>query len=229
MTRRPPHPSPLPKGRGGRLRLSPKEGASVRASPLPSRERDRVRGDLDDALRRALFLSEALRPAPATAEWAPFIETLRQRRRPARRPGFRSSRPRPSRTRRRDCAHPARKPRNPGQTAALVTPSESLIARVRHALAQWGLAAEAPGRCAARTRLRRAPFPAPQAASPRNWRSCCGWRKGRMRPSIWRAAEIIDLGVLRQMWRPSALAGHSGGACRARSMPSHRAKRGSRP
>ena len=38
-----------------------------------------MRGDFElDAKRRARFLSEALRPAPATAEWAPFIETLRR-------------------------------------------------------------------------------------------------------------------------------------------------------
>ena len=110
-----------------------------------------------DAERRARFLSEALRPAPATAEWAPFIETLRREEgSPA--PGLSLIEAETTQDEAAALALILRESLEaPGQTAALVTPSESLIARVRHALAQWELAADAlaiagsPDSLAART------------------------------------------------------------------------------
>ncbi len=46
--RRPPHPSPLPKGRGSWLRLSSTNGEGISGVLSPPGERDRVRGDSRD-------------------------------------------------------------------------------------------------------------------------------------------------------------------------------------
>ena len=40
-----------------------------------------------------------------------------------------------------------------------------------------------------------------------SWPGLLRQAQGKDAAQLWRAAEIVDLGVLRQMWRPSALAG----------------------
>ncbi|MGO9545865.1 MAG: PD-(D/E)XK nuclease family protein [Rhodomicrobium sp.] len=203
---RPPHPSPLPEGKG-RESATLSQGGGLSSGVLsPLGERDRVRGDSDDALRRALFLSEALRPAPATAQWAPFIQSLRQQGgHPA--PGLALIEAETVQDEAGAIALILRESlETQGQTAAFATPSESLLARVRHALAQWGLAAEAPGTCAANALSARAVSCA-ASAKPEDLAELLRLAQGAASASIWRTAEIIDLGVLRQMWRPSSMAG----------------------
>ncbi len=160
-----------------------------------------------EAERRAGFLSEALRPAPATAEWAPYIERLRKQENPPA-PGLSIIETKTVQDEAAAIALILRESlETAGQTAALVTPSETLIARVRHTLAQWGFAsaeaADAGGgdsfaaralSCAANTK-------------PNELVELLRQAKGNAAADILRVAEIVDIGVLRQMWRPVSLAG----------------------
>ena len=112
----------------------------------------------------------------------------------------------------------------PGQTAALVTPSESLIARVRHALAQWGLAADALADAGGPDSLASRALACAASGKPGDFVELLRQARGEDAANIRRAAEIIDLGVLRQMWRPVSLEGVPAalGACAA----CHRVGRG---
>ena len=159
-----------------------------------------------DAERRARFLSEALRPAPATAEWAPFIETLRREEgSPA--PGLSLIEAETIQDEAAALALILRESLEaPGQTAALVTPSESLIARVRHALAQWELAADALADAGGPDSLAARIVSCAASGKPNELAGLLRQAQGKDAAQLWRAAEIVDLGVLRQMWRPSALA-----------------------
>ncbi|MGO9484906.1 MAG: PD-(D/E)XK nuclease family protein [Rhodomicrobium sp.] len=204
---RPPHPNPLPKGRGSQAAaLSSMGEDSSRVLSLLG-ERDRVRGDFAPLCRRARFLSEALRPAPATAEWAPFIETLRHEDgSPA--PGLALIEAQTIQDEADAITLILRESlETPGQTAALVTPSESLIARVRHALAQWGLAAEALADAGGPDSFAARALSCAASGKPDELVELLRQAQGVDAAKLWRAAEIVDLGVLRQMWRPSALAG----------------------
>ena len=100
------------------------------APPSPGRE----------SLRRAAFLSEALRPASTTAQWASFASDERKREgSPV--PGLALIEAETTQDEAAAIALILREAlETKGQTAALVTPDENLIGRVRHALTHWGLA-----------------------------------------------------------------------------------------
>jgi ATP-dependent helicase/nuclease subunit B len=203
---RPPHPVLLPKGRRDARNIA--EESSGVLSPLG--ERDKVRGDLQEKIRRAKFLSEALRPAPATVEWASFIQSLKGEA-GGLAPGLSLIEAATVQDEAAVIALILRESlETPGQTAALVTPSESLLARVRHALAKWELAAWTPSGCC-EDRL------AARAASCAASGTCdelvelLRYAQGPAR----RMAEIIDLGVLRQMWRPTSFLGLEAALSRA--------------
>ncbi len=161
----------------------------------------------EDAERRARFLSEALRPAPATAQWAPYIETLsREAGSPA--PGLSIVEAGTVQDEAaaialilRECLE------TPGQTAALITPSESLIARVRHALAQWGLAAGTSADAGSPDSLAARAISCAASGKPDGLVELLRQAQGADAAKLRRAAEVIDLGVLRQMWRPVSLTG----------------------
>jgi ATP-dependent helicase/nuclease subunit B len=195
---RPPHPGSLAKGRASS------------GVPSPLGEKDRMRGDLEQRIRRAKFLSEALRPASATVEWAPFIQNLKREAGSAA-PGLSLIEAATVQDEAAAIALILRETlETPGQTAALVTPSESLLARVRHGLAKWGLAAGTPDR---RSEDRQAIRSVRCAASG----SCEEFVELlRYAPvHAGRTAEIIDLGILRQMWRPSSFIGIEAALSRA--------------
>src|SRR5262249_50065290 len=98
----------------------------------------------------------------------------------------------------------------PGQTAALVTPSDSLLSRVQHTLAKWGLTAGIP---AGRHEDRFAARAVACAASG----TCEEFVEllRHIQGPAGRIAELIDLGVLRQMWRPSSFLGIEAALSRA--------------
>ena len=199
-----PHPYPSPARGEGNGALSTRESA-IQASLLPSREKDRMRGEYthDACIKRSAFLSHTLRPAPATTAWAALIEQLKQD----------TADPLPglslieAETVQDEAAAIALILREsletPGQTAALVTPSESLLGRVRHVLAQWGLGA---GPAAAHSADIFAARVTSCAASGKP-EDFAGLLRHAADARFVRVAEIVDVGVLRQMWRPSALDG----------------------
>jgi ATP-dependent helicase/nuclease subunit B len=202
-------------GLGGEDVFPLSTSASIRGrgpSAWQARESELARGGFGfrgrEAERRAGFLSEALRPAPATAEWAPYIERLRHEESPPA-PGVSLIETQTVQDEAAAIALILRESlETTGQTAALVTPSETLIARVRHALAQWGLAntaaaADAGGTdsFAART------LSCAASAKPDELVELLRQARGSGAAEILRTAEIVDIGVLRQMWRPVSLAG----------------------
>ena len=174
--------------------------------PLSAREPKSGLGGRE-AERRARFLSEALRPAPATAAWAPFIERLRcEDGSPA--PGLAMIEAATIQDEAAAIALVLRESlETPGQTAALITPSESLIGRVRHALAQWGLGAGACAEAGGPDSLAARAVSCAASGKPDGLVELLRQAQGEDAAKLRRAAEIIDLGVLRQMWRPSALDG----------------------
>jgi len=198
----PPHPSPLP--RGERVQGVP----TATAFPLPSRERDRVRGSNEEqaGLRRSIFLSEALRPAPATAEWAPFIRNLKEDgTSPA--PGLSLIEAGTIQDEAAAIALILRESlETQSRTAALVTPSESLLNRVQHALAQWGLDT-APVDAGSGNTLAARAVACAVSGKPEDFAELLRHAEAEASARVFRIAEIIDIGVLRQMWRPSSLTG----------------------
>ncbi len=204
----PPHPPLSPRGEGRKSCGPLPKGRGSSGVPSPRGEKDRMRGDFElDAKRRARFLSEALRPAPSTAEWAPFIETLRgEAGSPV--PGVSLIEAETTQDEADAIALILRSAlETAGQTAALVTPSDSLLARVRHALAGWGLAAEPLAEaCGANAFAARAVSCA-ASGKPGDFVELLRLAQGQAAARIGRLAEIADIGVMRQMWRPSALAG----------------------
>jgi ATP-dependent helicase/nuclease subunit B len=161
-------------------------------------------------LRRATFLSEALRPASAAVEWAPFIQRLKDEGGdPA--PGLSLIEAATIQDEAAAIALILRESlETPGRTAALVTPSESLLARVRRALAKWGLDAGTPaGRCEDRLAVRTV-----CCAASGTCEELVELLRYAQVPAT-RIAEIIDLGVLRQMWRPSSFLGLAAALSRA--------------
>jgi ATP-dependent helicase/nuclease subunit B len=193
----PPHPQPLSrKGRG-------EQGVpAATASPLPSAGEGQGEGAFEPRIRRAKFLSEALRPAPATVEWAPFIGSIKDEADdPA--PGLSLIEAATVQDEAAAIAIILRESlETPGQTAALVTPSGSLLARVRHALAKWGLPTGIQaGRCEDRLAARAVCCAA--SGSCEELVELLRYGQG----AAGRIAETADLGVLRQMWRPSSFSG----------------------
>jgi ATP-dependent helicase/nuclease subunit B len=202
----PPHPGLLPRGRRHARNIVEKSSGLL--SPLG--ERDRVRGDFEPRLRRVKFLSEALRPAPATAEWAHFIKSaMGKADNPA--PGLSLIEATTVQAEAAAIALILRESlETPEQTAALVTPSKSLLARVLHALAKWGLAAGSPAGRWENSLAARAVCCAANGT--------CDQFVELLRYAqepAGRIAEIIDLGVLRQMWRPSSFLGVTAALSRA--------------
>jgi ATP-dependent helicase/nuclease subunit B len=95
-----------------------------------------------------------------------------------------------------------------GQTAALVTPDEALLARVRHALERWGIAGggedtahDTAGLFASRVALCAA------NGKPEDFVSLLRSADGSKSREVRRFGELIDLAVLRQMWRPASVSG----------------------
>jgi ATP-dependent helicase/nuclease subunit B len=157
-----------------------------------------------ESLRRAAFLSEALRPASTTTQWASFASAERKTEgSPA--PGLALIE---AETTQEEAAAIALILREALETkeqmAALVTPDENLIARVRHALTQWGLANPAGDSNPDAFALRVATTAA--SGKPDDLVALLRSAQGDDAASIRRSAELIDLGVLRQMWRPSSMA-----------------------
>lgn len=156
-------------------------------------------------LPRAVFLSEALRPSSTTSEWANFAKACKTT------PGS----PAPgltlieAETIQEEAAAIALVLREAleteGQTAALVTPDEKLIGRVRHALSQWGLAG--PFQEAGVDSLASRAAAAAAQAKPEDLVELLRCAEGEAAAGRRRYAELIDLGVLRQMWRPSSMLG----------------------
>ncbi len=219
---RPPHP----KGRGSNSVLSPQPHPHADAagredprtflhpgeraaasSPSPLGERAGVRGDFAPLSRRARFLGEALRPAPETAQWPAFIQTLgRDAASPA--PGLSLIE---ADTLQNEAAAIALILRQclevPGQTAAVVTPSDSLLSRVRHALGQWEIGADAPQEAFSADTIAIRAASCAATAKAEEFVELLRKAQGKSAAQSWRVAEIVDLGVLRQMWRPASLAG----------------------
>ncbi len=110
----------------------------MRREAVPDLGADLPAGEREN-LRRVAFLSEALRPASTTAQWAAFASAAKKT----------GGDPVPglalmeAETIQEEAAAIALILREvletKGKTAALVTPDEKLIARVRQALTQWGL------------------------------------------------------------------------------------------
>jgi ATP-dependent helicase/nuclease subunit B len=221
----PPHPVLLPEGRREDAATSPLRQKAAPFAPSPLGERVGVRGDSPihaspepdqgSALRRSKFLSEALRPARTTAKWASFIQALKDEEgQPALGLSLIEAE-----TIQEEAATIALILRESletgGQTAALVTPDDKLMNRVRHALSRWGLASDSPAS------PRQEDIFAARIAScaahgkPEDFVTLLRYAQGHGGAEIRRFAETIDLGVLRQMWRPSSVTGIPSALARA--------------
>ncbi len=163
--------------------------------------------------RRAAFLSEALRPASTTAQWANFASaTKKTGGSPA--PGLALLEAESIQDEAAAIALILREAlETEGQTAALVTPDENLIGRVRHALTHWGLVNPAEGQNPETLALRVALTAA--NGTPEDLVALLRSAQGDGAAAIRRFAELIDLGVLRQMWRPSSMLGVPAALARA--------------
>ena len=157
-----------------------------------------------ESLHGAAFLSEALRPASTTAQWAGFASDERKREgSPV--PGLALIEAETTQDEAAAIALILREALEAKeQTAALVTPDENLIGRVRHALTQWGLANPAEDSNPDAFALRLATTAA--SGKPEDLVALLRSAHGDDTASIRRCAELIDLGVLRQMWRSSSMA-----------------------
>ena len=195
-------------------RLYP-SGVSI-PSPAPSKcppAREGVGGEKKEA--RARFWTEALCPAPATAGWAHYIETIRSE------PG--STAPGLSLIEAdtvqdevavivlilRECLE------TPGQTAALVTCSESLTSRVRAALVPWGLTPGTDAPVSSPDNLAARAVSCAASGKPEDLVELLRQAQGKDAACLWRVAETADLGALRQMWRPASFAGLPAALARA--------------
>jgi len=172
------------------------EREAIRDLQMPAKD--------NDVRRRSAFISEALRPSSTTAQWAGFASSERKT----------DGSPVPglslieAETIHDEAAAIALILREAletrGQTAALVTPDETLIGRVRHALTSWGLPtpveASNPDSVALRAVITAA------NDKPEDLVALLRSARGDEATCIRRFAELIDLGVLRQMWRPSSMA-----------------------
>ncbi len=161
----------------------------------------------EPALRRLKFLNEALRPASSTHQWASFIETLRATGgSPA--PGLAVVE---AETIQEEAATIALILREcletEGRTAALVTPDEKLMNRVRHALARWDLAVAGPSELLDEDRLAARVAVCAASGKPEDFVALLRLAPGEKGAAMRRFAEVADLGVLRQMWRPAVFSG----------------------
>ena len=172
------------------------EREAIRDLQMPAKE--------NEVGRRSAFLSEALRPSSTTAQWASFASAERKTDgSPA--PGLALIEAETINDEAAAIALILREAlETKGQTAALVTPDEKLIGRVRHALTSWGLPNPVedsnPDSLALRAVITAA------NGKPEDFVALLRSAQGDEAASIRRFAELIDLGVLRQMWRPSSMA-----------------------
>jgi ATP-dependent helicase/nuclease subunit B len=157
-----------------------------------------------ESLRRAAYLSEVLRPASTTAQWASFASDQRNiEGSPV--PGLALIEAETTQDEAATIALILREALETKElTAALVTPDENLIGRVRHALTFWGLANPVEDSNPDAFALRVATTAA--SGKPEDLGALLRTSQGDDAASIRRCAELIDLGVLRQMWRPSSMA-----------------------
>ena len=159
----------------------------------------------NEVRRRSAFLSEALRPSSTTAQWASFA-SAEKKTDGGPVPGLALIEAETINDEAAAIALILREAlETKGQTAALVTPDETLIGRVWHALTSWGLP-QIPSRISNPDS-----FGLARRYHRREWQAgelcrASGCFTGDEAASIRRFAELIDLGVLRQMWRPSSMA-----------------------
>jgi ATP-dependent helicase/nuclease subunit B len=185
--------------------LNQPHNPSPAPSPPPSPASSSRRAAEEAKQRRVIFLSEALRPASTTAKWPAAAKTLKAAGEPPA-PGLSIIEAEAIHEEAAVIALILRDAlETKERTAALVTPDEKLIERVRHALTRWGAAAPAeqpgPDALALRTAL------AAANAKPEDLVALLRLAQGEGAAAIRRHAELLDLGVLRQMWRPSSMAG----------------------
>ncbi len=177
-------------------------------------ERREAIPDLEcENVRRVTFLSEALRPASTTAQWASFANAEKKAvGSPA--PGVALIEAETIQDEAAAIALILREAlETEGQTAALVTPDENLIRRVRHALTHWGLTNPVEEWNPETLVLRVAVTAA--NGKPEDLVALLRSAQGEGAAAIRRFAELIDLGVLRQMWRPSSMLGIPAALARA--------------
>lgn len=191
------HPEHPQHGLQALLKRLDVERGSVR--DLPS-----IHGEGADRYRcRSAFLSEALRPASTTAKWAGFVRDFRETE-GSTDLGLSLIE---ADTLQDEAAAIALILRasleTPDKTAALISQDEKLLGRVRHALAKWGIS-EGTAEICAEDRFAACAAACAASDKPEDALTLCMQAAS---PAIRRHAEIIDLGVLRQMWRPSSLAG----------------------
>ncbi len=186
------------------IRLGLDRGQVRDLSLKKERCKDAAPGTAEERRRRSKFLSEALRPASTTAKWGRFIQTVKHEH-DSSVCGLSLIE---ADTPREEAAAIALILRasleTADQTAALVTPDEKLLSRVRHALAQWSIGKDVTAPVSIADRLAARAVACAASSIPEEVLTLL-----RLSPSagIRRHAEIIDLGVLRQMWRPSSLEG----------------------
>jgi ATP-dependent helicase/nuclease subunit B len=167
--------------------------------------RDLPGGAAEDAAmrRRSAFLGEALRPASTTAQWAGYVKSLRTADSAA--PGLSLIEAGAIHEEAAAIALILRETlETEGATAALVTPDERLTGRVRHALTRWGLMS--PAKEARADALASRVSSAAATGKAEDLVALMRLAEGAGADAIRRHAEIVDLGVLRQMWRPSSMA-----------------------
>ena len=165
---------------------------------------------LSSHVQRAAFVSEVMRPASTTAKWGGFLEDFHAQR---------SQPPQLSLIEAQSIQHEAETAaliirdvlNDAKRTVALVTPDDELVTRVRHVLARYGLPNQRehhPERFALRAVAcavngKAEDFVALIKHAPKasaETREC---------------AELMDLGALRQIWRPCTFQRHPRrvGAC----------------
>ncbi|MBJ7534682.1 double-strand break repair protein AddB [Rhodomicrobium vannielii ATCC 17100] len=176
---------------------------------------------------RAAFLSEAMRPASTTARWADYVaarkaENSRDEGATARdvsadvslhdtprgtlAPGLTLVEADTSQEEAVVVALILRAAlEDEAARVALVTPDDALTARVRHALAAWGMASEPPAAQRHAFALRVAATAA--SGKPEDFTALLRLGQGADRDRFLRLAELVDLGAARQMWRPASMDG----------------------
>jgi len=169
------------------------------------------------APRRANFLSEAMRPAASTALWADTVAAWKAEGPQARgglAPGLTLVEAETAQEEAAAIALILREAlENENARAALITPDDALAARVRHALAAWGLDFEPP---AASPNILASRVAATAAsAKPEDFAALLRLAQGAARARFLRLAELVDLGVARQMWRPASMSGIPAALARA--------------
>ncbi len=166
--------------------------------------KEQQRPGAQEALKhRTQFISEALRPASSTAKWAAFIPSMRRQIHPA--PGLSIIEASNIQEEAEVIGLMLRESlETPDRTAALVTPSTSLMSRVRHLLAGWSVACDATADSSS-DRLAARAVACAATSDPAEFVELLSEVGANGCAEALRAAELCDLGALRQMWRPARL------------------------